>query len=261
MRFKMLHKTCIALILYIGFGLSSANATAIIIDWTGECDDCQGIDGPNTVPLEASGDGHYQTVYGQLKLRFEGKIEDLGTLTNENFVSFYYGGSNILSPFTFTAAHLDHPKNTFFAERGPAVFSATLLHYDDGTLGFDGFSLKNLLVWPIEWPAFYALPREIGRSMDDLISLKFGRDSDVDLSGNWSLGVPFLPLVTEVEVDPSTNPDQPTNLPDDCEHPCGFRDFGIDSKFSNIVVPEPANLAIFALGIMGLALRRFKKQS
>jgi hypothetical protein len=37
---------------------------------------------------------------------------------------------------------------------------------------------------------------------------------------------------------------------------------GFSGKWSGpVAVPEPSSLAIFALGIMGLALRRFKKQS
>jgi hypothetical protein len=40
-----------------------------------------------------------------------------------------------------------------------------------------------------------------------------------------------------------------------------YRDHAIAAPDDNIDVPEPSTLAIFALGMIGLASRRFKKQS
>jgi hypothetical protein len=283
MRFKMLHKTCIALILTIGFGLSSANASLLIIDWTGECDDCQGKDGPNSVPLAAMDDGFYQTVYGQLILSYAGLAEEQGTLTKENFVSFYYGGSNILTPYTFTADDFSQNKpgiNTSFRSE----FSTTIITHDDGTLGLNGFSLTNLLVsgWTSKDNGLYRKPEE-------LITLTFGSVGD-NSAGDWNINVNKYKLITIPEIDPCTIIDgqescspppsaqELANILHSCtdmeywsepEQECltapssgGPRDIGYSSVFYNFVeVPEPSTFAIFALGLMGLASRRFKKQA
>ena len=278
MRFKILHKTCIALILTIGFGLSGASATYLTVDWTGQCDDCQSADGPNTVPLAAMNDGFYQTVYGQLILRYEGVAEDQGTLTKENFVSFYYAGSNILDPFTFTAEH--------FFQKAPGSlsndteFSATLRRQDNGTLSLSGFSLTNLAISESDpWMA------DAYRHSFEFVSLTFESLSNTNPIGNWNINVALGQLITEQEVDPCASAQSSTrpecgapNLHPECGefgwyaagNHChaapynggGFRDIGIGSAFSHFnQVPEPSTLTIFALGLMGLASRRFKKQA
>jgi hypothetical protein len=256
MKFKMLHKTCIALILYVGFGLSGANATILTIDWTGECDDCQSETGPNTVPLDAMDDSFYQTVTGQLILSYTGSVEEQITLTKENFVSFYYGGSNILDPLKITAEHFT--ENT--------EFSTTIIMQSDGTPSIDGFKLKNFLA-----PQWIITPEE-GL---ELFDLSFGYLPDTIISSaDWSIAeqVETAQHLIDNEVVDHTCPKGSffSTWLGACktivvDFSPGFRDVGEGSLFTvrdgSTDVPEPTSLAIFALGIMGLASRRFKKQS
>jgi hypothetical protein len=285
MKLKITYKTCIALILYIGFGLSGANATLLVIDWTGECDDCQGSNGANSVPLEHMNDGYSQTVFGQLIVNYAGSAEEQGTLTNKNFVSFYYGGSNILDSFTFTT-------DNFTAD---TEFSTTITSQVDGTLNLSGFSLTKLSGFTNSNQWTNEPSRDLLSSPDHHINLMFESVLADGSGGGWSIGVTMVPstvappsftppsfatpasvydgLLSASNCLPGSalcwntpNPNAAvasTQVLGGCEW--GFAacsDVGDGVKYTKFTeVPEPSSIAIFALGIMGLASRRFKKQS
>ncbi len=234
------------------FGVKLSYATPILLtfDWTGQCDDCQGQNGANNIPGLFLNDNLFQDVNGVLTILYDTAYPS-PTLTREMFVSFYYNGSSILKPFTLLGQDL----NTEVI--GNITRNGNLLLID--TVRFE-VPNKYLLLTPgdnfkrtttrgtifVEFnPHFW----EVGHY--------YHRGSTTPFSNVWRIRTDCPPNLRATRYGSCV--------------PRGSRDMGRGSMFTmlgelptlknktDIPVNEPHMLAILALGVLGLGLRRKKR--
>lgn len=234
------------------FGMKLASAAPILLtfDWTGQCDDCQGPNGAIDVPGTNWNDGYTQDVSGLLKINYDSQIDPLSGSQFE-FVSFVYNGSSIM-----------HQVEALATMNGNISHAFTIV--DDvvtvtGSLGF--------------------LTREF-QYKGDHVDLSVGDESGSIFECNDNHECDMVTFVVEdVSYRFTTSPlSAEFNLAvsyDTSVRPGGgggggggSRDAGGDSSFvmrgvlpSPLAnpIPEPSTIAIFALGMLGLSLRRQKR--
>jgi len=226
------------------FGMKLASATPILLtfDWTGQCDDCQNSAGAIDVPGFFMGDGYTQDVSGLLTVTYDPSLGQF------EFDSFVYNGSSILHKAE-ASGYFNVDISSAFTIVGNSVEVTGGL-----SLATHGFSYKGSFddLKQYDTHPIYGVVDRVNRVM------AFDGSGDFRLAVNYS-------WITYVE-------------PDVCIGDCGgggsgggrssgSRDIGYDSKFvmrGNLPsplanpVPEPSTIALFALGVLGLSLRRKK---
>ena len=222
------------------FGMKLASATPILLtfDWTGQCDDCQGPNGAIDVPGTNWDDGYTQDVSGLLKINYDSQIDPLYGSQFE-FVSFVYNGSSIVYE-----VGSNHGSPVFLGDF--AVVGDTVIVVDPRLE-----VQMDLLVYKGDF-ADQSIGERLYRS--DLYILDKQHFFSVS-NNSYFLGVNYT-LSRPVCYDQGRY--------------CPSRDFGSSAGFvmrgvlpspfaKPNSVPEPSTIAIFALGMLGLSLRRKKR--
>jgi hypothetical protein len=208
-----------------------ANAELITFDWTAQCYDC------NTQEIGViTGIEDQVTVNGQVILQ-DYTFGD--ALLDSNIVSFSYSGSLHIEPFTILNLNdgFDDIQNINGFINEDLSFDISfdfdkLFQYE---IAVD--SNGNPLIGEYSEEEFYSL-----FDHTEIVESAYNIAVDYDISGDWSYSVSGFGIPEQVY------------------------DFGTGATIalqSNGVtdVPEPSTLAIFALGMMGLASRKFKKNA
>ncbi|MFT6331341.1 MAG: hypothetical protein ACJAYN_003295 [Bermanella sp.] len=241
MKFKFLKFTCLCLVIFTVFGMKLSYAAPILLtfDWTGQCDDCQGLNGANNVPGRDLNDGIFQEVSGVLTISYD-PASTSTTITSEMFRSFDYGGSSILNPFSLR-------NEGDFIGYMSIVDNRVVINSFKYTYANAYFRGGEFRLWLTRDSAYPTLRRYLGGKG---VIVDFG-ESDWDISIYSDVGL-------SSEVTRITR----------CGGygGCSSRDEGIGSTFvmrgtlplppliSN-PIPEPSMIAIFVLGLLGLGLR------
>jgi hypothetical protein len=224
----------------LAFGVKLASATPILLtfDWTGQCDDCQGPNGAIDVPGTNWNDGYTQTVSGKLIMSYDAQLADAQQALR--YVRFDYFGSSILYPTYGT----------------PDPINATLFkrdwHIYNGNIFLDYVSIRmSQLRYKGDWADL--------DSEGALISAN-AVFSSVGVTGRWDIQCRTAGIVCNGGHPPVVDSSSPRGG--------GSRDAGFGSSFvmrgtlpSPLAspIPEPSTIAIFALGMVGLSLRRQKR--
>jgi hypothetical protein len=244
MKHKFFKLTCVCLMTLV-FGMKLASATPILLtfDWTGQCDDCQGPNGAIDVPGTNMYDTYYQDVFGLLKMYYYPDIDN--SINGEQFVleSFEYYGSSIIKGFLFR--HGDSWKD-----------------YVDADVVGQGVVIRKIgmITGPLKYKGDF----------EDYIPIVDGRLTWVRSEFTQvSSGVWDVSCVKSggYRCDGGPIVEGP---PNEGGRGGGSRDVGRGSMFSMrgslpltqtviTTVPEPSLISIFALGMLGLSLRRKKR--
>jgi hypothetical protein len=232
------------------FGMKLASATPILLtfDWTGQCDDCQGPNGAIDVPGTNLDDGYTQDVSGLLKVNYDPDIDPIDGFQFK-FVSFVYYGSSIL----YQSNSLE--SGTFLQKDVFSIIGSSVFVTGHLRIAMDKFRYK-------------------GNYADLAVGSQFAHDSRRGII--WSQVTQQRYYFTKgwytrpntfflsYEFDTIVI-DTPRSDP-----PIGSRDEGYDSKYimrgslppsyvDSTKISEPSMIAIFALGVLGLSLRRKKR--
>ncbi len=243
------------------FGMNLAYAAPILLtfDWTGQCDDCQGPNGAIDVPGTNMKDGYTQDVSGLLKLNYDPDIDPL--LAQFEFVSFVYNGSSILHKFEALGFSEGVDVSKALTVLGDSVVVTSTLTFDAHAFTYKG----DFMEWKaLDFIYTYCVNPDLG------VVLAFCQVSEVKKYKIWMEPIGDEAFWAGVDYDlrysMSANANGPS-IGDDGGRGGGSRDIGYDSKFvmrgtlpSPLAnpVPEPSTIALFALGVLGLSLRRKK---
>ena len=234
------------------FGMKLASATPILLtfDWTGQCDDCQGPNGAIDVPGTNMDDGYTQDVSGLLKVNYDPDIDPL--FTQFEFVSFVYNGSSILDKVEASDYHFDDISSAFtIVGNTVEVTTGEQLLFDAPGFTYKG-DFEDVLLGDIIYENGNA-----GKVDRVYYYIRLNRSS---LEG-FSLESYYETVAYNPPVECTSN------CGNDGPRSGGSRDIGYDSKFvmrgtlpSPLAspIPEPSTITIFALGVLGLSLRRKK---
>jgi hypothetical protein len=245
MKHKFFKLTCVCLMTLV-FGMKLASATPILLtfDWTGQCNDCQGPNGAIDVPGTNLSDTYYQDVFGLLEMYYYPNNDNSNNGDKFVIKSFEYYGSSIIKgrifgPHSDRAAEVDAwvvggkvVLSEFFGRGGALMYKGDFEDYRPIVEGsqtnvYSEFKSFNGGGWGVSCRMSGGLACDGGPIIDD---------------GQWGDG----------------------------GRGGGSRDVGGNSVFIMrgslpltqpviTTVPEPSLIAIFALGMLGLSLRRKKR--
>jgi hypothetical protein len=225
--------------LVFGMKLAAATPIQLIFDWTGQCDDCQGPNGAIDVPGTNWNDGYTQTVSGKLIMSYDAQLADAQQALR--YVSFNYHGSSILRA---SAPVVDISANIVYD-----------FHIFDGKIVLPRFDVNGM---SLSYKGDYVDFDSEGKVTYDGLG-EFESRTD----GSWSIKCKLVggyPLC-------GGGPKQTDEGNGGGREGGGSRDAGTQSLFvmrgvlpldvpAIQSIPEPYTIAIFALGVLGLSLRR-----
>ncbi|MFT4724017.1 MAG: hypothetical protein ACI9YP_000414 [Colwellia sp.] len=257
MKHKFFKLTCVCLMtLVFGMKLAAAGPILLTFDWTGQCDDCQGPNGAIDVPGTNWFDGYTQDVSGLLKVNYDPDIDPLFGSQFE-LVSFVYDGSSIVHP----AYNVPNPNPSRYGGVGKDYWWS--LSIRDSVVYVDW-----LFTWmsPLQYKGDFS-DLNVGDAVDaygphwfvDHVYTSFNNDY---ADGGWNLRFAYNAQYNPPYVPPIRTPGGGGGRGG------GSRDEGWSNEFvmrgtlpSPLAspIPEPSTIAIFALGMVGLSLRRQKR--
>lgn len=250
MKYKFFKLTCVCLMTLV-FGMKLASATPILLtfDWTGKCDDCQGPDGEAMeVPGFRLGDGYTQDVTGVLMVYYDSG-KSLGD--QFEFKSFVYNGSSILYPVAASGYYYEDLSSAFTV-LGSSVEVTGGMQFHAPVFTYKG-NFRDAVVGDSD--NFYGTGQEEVWRVTNYIKIDPINARGFDLFVYYETNILLEPVII-VRGGGRSN-----------SRASGSRDVGYDSKFvmrgtlpSPLAnpVPEPSTIALFALGVLGLSLRRKK---
>jgi hypothetical protein len=245
MKYKFFKLTSVCLMTLV-FGMKLASAAPILLtfDWTGQCDDCQGIGGAVDVPGTNLNDDFTQSVSGLLKVNYYPE-NDPGNNSQFIFVSFVYNGSSIVHKVGSREDNYPAIGWNFSVVDETVLFNGRISIPMDTYHYYGDFSDGNVGDVSIVETGRYGYITE----RVDAVNYNFEvRD------GKYGLYVTYETTSDYV-----------------CTKYCyGTRDEGASAGFvmrgvlpspfaKPNSIPEPSTIAIFALGMLGLSLRRKKR--
>jgi hypothetical protein len=231
--------------LVFGMKLAAAGPILLTFDWTGQCDDCQGPNGAIDVPGTNWYDGYTQDVTGLLKVNYDPDIDpDFGP--QFEFVSFVYNGSSIVHTVEAFGVLYNDFYSAFTIEDNIVEFTGNM-QLEASEFGYKG-AYADLNIGDVYFE------KEGDRYV------VFGINHWMEFSGSMNT---FQIRVDYDYVRYVAPGDDGSN-----GRGGGSRDEGYGSIFvmrgtlpSHLAspIPEPSTIAIFALGMVGLSLRRQKR--